>query len=294
MDARPAGGPACVLLHVGTGEHSHSRPMLRNCSGGYTPLSPPSHPYAWSRARADTAFTNNNPLNVPVMASFTNGQNWTNETIVCAPDAAGSTACVISNPSGWVDADGTAWINYVLRGKSHAAHNISGRGGYGFGLAKAPHWRGPYKPVAKRGKLAYWDAPVLPSAHTALQNCEDSVLYRDSRGNFHMLFHYFGLGSDRGDHGGHAHASPSGDDWQFTIGHAWNLSMAFEGLDVAPAQYGYRQRPHVVISPEGQLTHLITGVVWDGNRPYPHSCTRCTGTRGPCDRSWTVVQPLAT
>ena len=45
-------------------------------------------------------------------------------------------------------------------------------------------------------------------------------------GDFHLLFHYFGLGEkDHGDHGGHAHASASGDDWEFTIGHAWNLTV---------------------------------------------------------------------
>lgn len=55
----------------------------------------------------------------------------------------------------------------------------------------------------------YWDAPQLPSNGTALQDCEDSVLYRDARGDFHMLFHYFGLKEDHGDHGGHAHAPAS-------------------------------------------------------------------------------------
>lgn len=291
MDARRAGGPACILLHVGSGQHDEARrPTLKNCSGAFTP--PTNEPVLGQTGGSASAV--DGPHVVPVMQSFSRGESWRNESLACGADAAGSTACVWSNPSGWVDADGTAWINYVLRGKGHASHNITGRGGYGFGLARAPHWKGPYTPVAKRGLKAYWDAPVLPSAGTPLQNCEDSVLYRDVRGDFHMLFHYYGLGaSDNGDHGGHAHASATSDDWQFTLGHAYNLSVSFDNGEPA-AMYGLRQRPHVVLSGDGELTHVITGVVWDSTRPYPATCTRCTGTRGPCDRSWTTIQPLAT
>ena len=106
-----------------------------------------------------------------------------------------------------------------------------------------------------------------------------------------MLFHYFGLADDHGDHGGHAHSQRDGLDWAFSEGHAWNLTMAFDNGETA-ARFGYRQRPHVTLSRGGELTHLITGVVWDGSRPYPAQCRECTGTRGPCDRAWTVMQPL--
>lgn len=282
MDARAAGGPACILLHVGSGTHSPSRPVQHDCHGGFSPSQLPgdgSHGIGASGP----------PLVTPIMHRFDGKAEWTNATMTCAPDAAGSTACVWSNPSGWVDSDGTAWVNYVLRGE----HNVTGRGGYGFGLAKAPHWSGPYSPVAATGQEPYWDAPVLASARTPQQNCEDSTLYRDRRGDFHMLFHYFGLADDHGDHGGHAHAQADGTRWQFSEGHAWNLTMEFKDSEPA-ARYGYRQRPHVVLSPEGELTQLITGVVWDSSRPYPAECTKCTGTRGPCDRAWTVMQPLRT
>jgi hypothetical protein len=118
------------------------------------------------------------------------------------------------------------------------------------------------------------------------------VLYRDTRGDFHMLFHYFGLKEDHGDHGGHAHASSSGLEWEFTVGHSWTLQAEFTApavdgtnaglgdrasglgaaqgseLAPAPASFGYRQRPHVVLSPDtGEITHLLTGVVFDSNRP---------------------------
>jgi len=122
-----------------------------------------------------------------------------------------------------------------------------------------------------------------------------------------MLFHYFCLSDDHGDHGGHAHAAADGTGWQFTAGHTWEMTVPFaagaddadagaaaEGAGApAPARYGYRQRPKVVVdSATGQLTHLLTGVVFDSARPYPSACTKCTGTHCPCDRSWTVLQPL--
>ena len=318
MDASPAGGPQCVLLHIGGGTHDPVKhPVQSNCTGGFTPPAAGDPGHTASRSHhpvADASMAPPPPPPVyPVMQSFKPGGGpWGNATLSCSPDASNSTRCQFDNPSGWVDPDGTAWLNYVLRG----SHVAAGRGGYGFGLAKAPHWSGPYSPVAPAGAASpdtpgrgggdaapgYWDQPVLPSAGTAKQNCEDSVLFRDTRGDFHMLFHYFGLGnSDHGDHGGHAHAGADGRGWAFSEGHAWNLTVSFGAGNsssipaVSPAQYGYRQRPHVIVSEAGRLTHLITGVVFDASRPYPSpACTRCTGTHGPCDRSWTTIQPLAT
>ncbi len=223
------------------------------------------------------------------MDSFRSGVNsssaWRKEQLVCAADRANSTNCVVSNPSGWVDSDGTAWLNFVLRG----AHEHGGRGGYGFGLAKAPSWKGPYTPLT-----GFWDAPVLPSNGTAKRNCEDSVLWRDSRGGLHMLFHYTGLSDDHGDHGGHAHASASGQDWAFSAGHAFERDVGFTGASPPPnASYSARQRPHVLLSAAGDITHLLTGVKFDMQRPFPAAeCKR--GGRGPCDHSWTSLQPVKT
>jgi hypothetical protein len=61
--------------------------------------------------------------------------------LTCAAGPAGDKACNLDNPSGWVDDDGTAWIAYVIRGD----HNT---GMYGFGVAKAPVWSGPYVPLS--------------------------------------------------------------------------------------------------------------------------------------------------
>eukprot|EP00040_Diaphanoeca_grandis_P025436 m.140917 g.140917 ORF g.140917 m.140917 type:complete len:549 (-) comp30149_c0_seq1:183-1829(-) len=318
MDARAGGGPACVLLHIGSGTHSEAaHPIQTNCTDGYTPrtksetgsfFESESSFAASSKTflepsivTADHPTTDRNAAPppppvayiAPVMWEFGNGKTWENATLTCLPDAAGITKCPFDNPGGWVDADGTSWINFVVRGK----HTVSGRGGYGFGIAKAPHWQGPYSVLSRDGantSSGFWDAPLLSSTGTAQQNCEDGQIYRDSRGDFHMLFHYFGLSNDHGDHGGHAFASANGTDWQFSEGHAWNLTVTFRGSPaLASAQYGYRQRPHVVLD-NGDITHVLTGVVFDYTRPFPSSCHVSTGTHGPCDRAWTLLQPTWT
>lgn len=60
-----------------------------------------------------------------------------------------------------------------------------------------------------------------------------------------------------------------GTAWEFTAntpGHyAFSTSVPFTH-GAAAAQYGYRQRPHVVLTPAGHISHLITGVVFDSSR----------------------------
>eukprot|EP00037_Helgoeca_nana_P034640 m.422220 g.422220 ORF g.422220 m.422220 type:complete len:511 (+) comp36686_c0_seq1:169-1701(+) len=297
MDASPAGGPKCVLLHVGTGTHDETkRPVQTNCTGGYTPhgsrgvlVRPGSHDQGRNRSWRGHQSATPTTFAVPTRKAFAVGEQWGNATLAFGADAAGVITGGISNPGGWVDSDGTAWLVYVLRGD----HGKAGRGGYGMGLAKASGWAGPYTPVATDGALGFWDAPVLPSAGTPQANCEDPTLYRDTRGDFHMIFHYFGLGGDHGDHGGHAHAAANGSGWVFSPGHAYELAVSF-GATITPAVYDYRQRPHVLLSSAGAITHLITGVVFDSSRKYPAECKSATGIRAPCDRSWTSFQPVVT
>jgi hypothetical protein len=205
------------LLHIGTGNHDEiKRPIQSNCTGGFTPewvlaqakeaerpgVSGTTTAITSSSigARSTGADTNTNsngrapvthgpspPYSVPIMHAFEHGaSSWSTVNLTCVRDKANISGCPFDNPSGWVDSDGTAWVNFVVRG-NHST--ISGRGAYGFGLAKAPHWSGPYAPLS-----GFWDAPILSSGGDPHQNCEDSVLYRDSRGDLHMLFHYFGLG----------------------------------------------------------------------------------------------------
>lgn len=308
MDARPGGGPACVLLHVGTGSHAASRPIQTNCTGGVTPTPNDStvagteiggarngrdSPRATvPEKRVSAAW----PLMTPTNNFSFPGEPWRNATMTCGADASNSTDCVMSNPSGWVDPDGTAWLAYVLRGQ----HSPGGRGTSGFGLARATHWLGPYLPVKPRGApAAYWNLPVLTASpcNGTVPHCfaEDGVIYRDAHGSFHMLFHYYQT-PPGGDYGGHAHSGPAGDEWAFSDSVAFNLSTAVGagaggGQD---SQWHIRQRPHVVFQDgrPGVLSHLITGVNFDETRPYPASCTHGSGASPRCDRTVTHLQPV--
>jgi hypothetical protein len=317
FDATAAGGPQCILLHIGAGNHSESRhPIQTNCTKGYTPA--PAFGETNNATVDDhrstakqgatirpqvTGVNATATYDVLIMDSFASGRRhdkegnptwekaWRAGQLSCAADKAGKALCPFDNPTGWVDKDGTAWINYVQRGDHTTGHDHGGRGGYGFGLAKAPSWKGPYLPLS-----GYWDAPILASNGSAWRNCEDSVLYRDARGNLHMLFHYFGLNTDHGDHGGHAHAGPDGLRWSFSNGHPFDETVAFtntsSGRTIPSAVYSNRQRPHVLLSPTGELTHLLTGVRFDTKRPYPTGCSH--GGNAPCDHSWTSLQPVRT
>lgn len=98
-----------MLLHVGTGTHDPvTHPTQTNCTAGYTPPSVTS-PHTFPGQRADGASAQHNlgsaataPYVVPVLSNFTAGARWSNATLICGADKAGSSKCAISNPSGTV------------------------------------------------------------------------------------------------------------------------------------------------------------------------------------------------
>lgn len=102
MDARPSGGPASDLLHIGTGTHdAMSHPILSDCKGAYSPPPPPPLSAATTAGAAEQPAAPRPPVMTPVMQSCSPGEPWTTHaTVTCAPDAAGSTACAFDNPSG--------------------------------------------------------------------------------------------------------------------------------------------------------------------------------------------------
>ena len=94
-----------------------------------------------------------------------------------------------------------------------------------------------------------------------------SGLFLDTRGNFHILTHYFG----RSGPGGHAF-STDGRSWKFA-GQAYGPHMTY--TDGSSIDFGRRERPQV-LSLNGTPSFLFTGV-------QPKS-----------GLSYTQVQPIAT
>ena len=326
LNAPVAGLPPFVLLHLGDSDRPGSMGggiqnttceghQVVECSAGYSCCSYaycPNSTHACpadagtqgerrqpptlgeggkERGPAQSARASISSFPAQVSASLNSG-NWSTVQITCAVDDAGIADCpaVIGHhdsPSGWVDENGSAWILFTLRGNNTIR---SGRGGSGCGLARAPIWSGPYRPVT-----GYWDQPVL-FMYPGMPElwAEDNTIYRDSRGGFHMICHFYGGTPElKPDFGCHAHAAADGRAWSFSGTAAFGPNVTFDQPTEEPAQLGYRQRPHVVMSDvePGLITHVVNGVVSDAARPYKVGdklCTEPSMTYGPCDRAWTI------
>ncbi len=120
-------------------------------------------------------------------------------------------------------------------------------------LVKADDW--------KNASSYTWDnSPMLPLQLPEDVGLEDPHLYRDSKGNFHALFHAFSLNSSvSGDFGGHAF-SVDGLTWTWS-GLCFDNNVTYQdGTGVA---YLSRQRPHFVFQ-DGSAAPvgLTNGVVY--------------------------------
>eukprot|EP01051_Picozoa_sp_SAG22_P006636 SAG22_NODE_440_length_10484_cov_19.751661_10_plen_161_part_00 len=134
------------------------------------------------------------------------------------------------------------------------------------GLAAAPSFDAPMERVSPAG-------PLWP------EQCEDpSHIWQDTRGNFHMLVHFFAReDNDAGTNpGGHAF-SRDGVRWTFA-GQAYTMNVTMEGGAVVAMKR--RERPFVLLV-DGVPAFLFTAV----------SPTNKTVNRG---FSYTLAQGIAT
>lgn len=131
----------------------------------------------------------------------------------------------VTNPSVYFFKNGTVLMAY--------------RGGWSpwhVGIAVATSWKDPFERVS--------DTYAFPDIN------EDPGLFRDTRGNFHILTHYFTQAP-----GGHAF-SKDGLSWKFA-GQAYNHTIELNnGTDVTISR---RERPQV-LSVNGTPRYLYTGV----------------------------------
>jgi len=131
----------------------------------------------------------------------------------------------VTNPSVYLFKNGTVLLAY--RGGWHPWH---------VGIAVAPSWKGPYVRTSS--------TPVFDDIN------EDPGLFRDARGNFHMLTHYFTTT------GGHAF-SRDGLSWTFA-GSAYGHEVALSnGTQLYVSR---RERPQVLML-DGEPAFLYTGVL---------------------------------
>jgi hypothetical protein len=140
-------------------------------------------------------------------------------------------------------------------------------------LATAPAWSGPYN-WTTRNMFADWTHAI---------HIEDSYLWKGPRG-WHALFHSnvsnafiprMNVTSAAPAAGGHGYAEHFEGPWFFSHENAYGSTVELtNGTTVRLRQ---RERPKLLLTPEGQPHYLANGAGWIGD----------------CDRTFTIIQPIA-
>jgi len=116
-----------------------------------------------------------------------------------------------------------------------------GKKTYEIGLASAPSWKGPY-------------TRVIDGSLFTVSN-EDPFVWQATDGHYHMLTHYF-AGT-----GGHAW-SADGVHWTFG-GTGYNSTVVWD--DHTRTALGRRERPQILLSPDGVPIFMYNGVTLKGD-----------------------------
>lgn len=171
--------------------------------------------------------------------------NWKNYGQVMHGDYNGTWDADTSNPSAWplwTANDDTHDILMAYRG---CIWNC-GDGLEQIGVATAPVFTGPYTRAH--------DYPIFPN------DAEDPFVWRDKRGNFHMLMHSLdsadnGVGSGP-KVGRHGYARNWDGEWTYN-----NETLAYstyvEFTDGTATNYSRRERPQLYFSDDGLMTPLF-------------------------------------
>ena len=277
-----------AVWHIGNGSHSSRGPPKTGCSNGTTPLNVTENSEETDFVSLSESASLVPPLRqIPYSVSGAGGP-WKMMEITCenasAPHAA--VPCQIDNPTPWSFRNGTTLL----------AHRGAASGG--FNLLVAPHWSGPYRPLAQM--------ITTPPDET---ECEDGFLFGDEDSGIHLLCHCNGVrGYPWDDHGRHAY-SKNGIDWMWS--EERTFKPTFMHTDGTNTSHISRQRPQLVFAPKrsgneatsassnsGSIvpTQLITGIsVSSTNHPFPwqQSCgTELCSISRPCDLTATSMQAV--
>lgn len=119
--------------------------------------------------------------------------------------------------------------------------------------------------------------------------CEDPFLWRDARGNYHVLFHH-GDARTKEDLGGHGFSS-DGETWALSHTNAYGNNFTTSDDGVA-RRFKRPQRPQLLLDNDGAPRVLILGVA--GDFLHSEEAGQCNPpSAGPgCDRSWTLGAPV--
>ena len=215
--------------------------------------------YTWEASSGGCYLRHDGVWRPAAAAGFTSGRLWR---------ATGD------NPSPYID-PGTGAVSVMYRTDSHVTEKGRDDLASLIGLARAPHWSGPYRDGSAFG------GPVSAPSYPEEEN-EDPFLFRNRRGEWHALLHACTWGDSRGAvypvpqwAGRHAF-SADGVVWEFSPTPAYGGAVPFgNGTLVNLARM---ERPVLLFDAETQApTHLFNGVQ----------------TYGWDDFSWTLHQRVA-
>ncbi|KKY30477.1 hypothetical protein UCDDA912_g09564 [Diaporthe ampelina] len=111
---------------------------------------------------------------------------------------------------------------------------------------------------------------------------EDPFLWRDKRGNWHILCHWMIDIAERGEKfprvGGHLFSRDLAGDWTFRLQAAYNTTVGF--TDGGRTDYYRRERPKLFFSDDGELTPLyLTNGVQEFNSSGSYTLVQPIGRR---------------
>lgn len=169
-----------------------------------------------------------------------------------------------SNPAPWINEDGS--VTLVFKSRAYK-DQFPYQGDMSLGLAKAPHFEGPYTVVN--------DRPIF--SRDVVGEVEDPFLWRDQDG-YHMI-----AKDQRGDISGHKHSgilvhSPDGVNWTLDKNPV-AYSKTINWSDGTKQTMGQLERAFGLIE-DGAITHLFFATM-DG----PGGFNNAT-------KSWNMVVPL--
>jgi len=233
-------GSPYLLFHIGD---ANSPPPPLYCKDGFTPpecITDPSKCYK-NVSRELEVRAGSHWMGILMANSLTDPAPWKDVEIK-------GNGLEATNPSAYVFDNGTTLLAY--------RYNPSGT--ERIALARADHWTGPYTIVHQ---------PLFKESYAV---DEDPYIWRDTRGNFHMLTHHF-----HPQGGVHAFSS-DGLNWTYG-GMAFGSEVKWD--DGTTMSMTRRERPELVFDDSGKPILLFNG-----------ACPRPADG----DFSFGMVQPLMT
>jgi len=187
---------------------------------------------------------------------------WTHRVVMPINSPAGSLAawnCAVNNPTALIN-DTTGAVTLMYHG-TQCEGNLRGER---LGLADAAHWNDT-EYVKRPG-------PPIISPDNGTGSHEDPFMWRDRRGNYHVLTHDQSEGNLCGDgtagHSCGAHLfSRDTYTWKVSKEGAYSSAVVLKS-NGSLVHTGTRQRPQIVFADDGYTPlWLFNGASFEGNNP---------------------------